>query len=82
MRPVSKKKETPTFEQAMARLDEIVAALDGGTLSLDDSLALFSEGAQLIAFCNGSLEEAKLTLEQIFPVDGAPGASPEQKGDK
>ena len=58
-----------TFEQAMARLDEIVRALDGGALPLDDSLTLFSEGAALIAFCNKSLEEAKLTLEQLFPGD-------------
>jgi len=51
----------------MARLDEIVRALDGGVLPLDDSLALFSEGAELVAFCNKSLEGAKLTLEQLFP---------------
>ena len=67
MKPVSGKKKEPTFEQAMARLDEIVSALDGGMVSLDDSLALFSEGAELIAFCNKSLEGAKLTLEQLFP---------------
>jgi len=66
MKPVGEKKKKITFEQAMARLDEIVAALDGGALSLDDSLALFSEGAELIAFCNSSLEGAKLTIEQIF----------------
>jgi len=79
---VSKKKQPPTFEQAMARLDEIAAALDTGTLCLDDSLALFSEGAQLIAFCNGSLEEAKLTLEQLFPADVATDNNIKQKGDK
>ena len=71
-----------TFEQAMARLDEIVSALDGGTLSLDASLVLFSEGAQLIAFCNSTLEDAKLTLEQLFPADSAPFNHTEQKGDK
>lgn len=56
-----------TFEQAMARLEEIVAALDSGKLTLNDSLALFSEGAALVKQCNGALEEAKLKLEELFP---------------
>ena len=64
---MSKKKGHLTFEQAMDRLDEIAATLDKGALPLDDSLALFSEGAQLIAFCNKSLEGARLTIEQLFP---------------
>ena len=68
---MSKKKAQLTFEQAMARLDEIAATLDKGTLSLDDSLALFSEGAELIAFCNKSLEGAQQTIERLFPQDAA-----------
>ena len=68
---MSKKKAQLTFEQAMARLDEIAAILDKGALSLDDSLALFSEGAELIAFCNKSLEGAKLKIETLFPQDEA-----------
>jgi len=68
---MSKKKAQLTFEQAMARLDEIAAILDKGALPMDDSLALFSEGAELIAFCNKSLEGAQLTIEQLFPGDGA-----------
>ena len=65
-----KKKAELTFEQAMARLDEIAATLDKGALPLDDSLALFSESATLIAFCNKSLEGAQLTIEKLFPSDG------------
>jgi len=64
---MSKKKAQLTFEQAMARLDEIAAMLDKGVLPLDESLALFSEGADLIAFCNKSLEGAQLKIEQLFP---------------
>lgn len=58
-----------SFEQAMKRLDEILASLDSGTLSLDASLALFSEGAGLITYCNQSLEDAKLRLEELFPEE-------------
>ena len=68
---MSKKKTQLTFEQAMARLDEIAATLDKGVLSLDDSLALFSEGAELIAFCNKSLEGAQLKIERLFPQNEA-----------
>ena len=66
---MARKKEQLTFEQAMDRLDEIAAMLDKGVLSLDDSLALFSEGAELISFCNKSLEGAQLKIEQLFPRD-------------
>ena len=60
-------KKTATFEQAMSRLDEITAALDSGGLELEESLKLFSEGAELIGFCNKKLENAKLTIETLFP---------------
>ena len=60
------KKET-TFEQAMNRLDEIVAALDGGQSTHDESPKLFSEGAELISFCNGKLNDAELPVERRLP---------------
>ena len=41
-----------TFEQQLARLEEIVAALEKGDALLADSLALFEEGAKLIAACS------------------------------
>lgn len=70
MKPVGKKETSLTFEQAMTRLDEITAGLDRGTIPLDDSLALFSEGARLIDFCNKTLKEADLTLQELFPPEG------------
>lgn len=56
-----------TFEDGIERLERIVTALDSGRLSLDASLELFTEGAELIRFCNTSLEEAELRLEELFP---------------
>jgi exodeoxyribonuclease VII small subunit len=53
----------------MLRLDEIVARLDGGEASLEESLALFGEGAELMAFCEKKLADAKLTVEKLFPED-------------
>jgi len=52
------------FEKAMERLEEIVENLEGGELSLEDSLKVFEEGMKLARFCSHKLEEAekKVTL--------------------
>lgn len=62
-------KQTTTFEEALRRLDEVVAELDGGEASLDQSLKLFSEGAQLLTFCQKKLEQATLKVEKLFPEE-------------
>ena len=54
-----------TFETAMARLEEIVALLEGGKCTLDESLKLFEEGARLTAFCNESLKTAEQKITQL-----------------
>lgn len=60
-------KKNLSFEQAMVRLDEIVETLGGGSASLEDSLKLYGEGAELLAFCEGKLGDAKLKIETLFP---------------
>ncbi|MCL2056859.1 MAG: exodeoxyribonuclease VII small subunit [Oscillospiraceae bacterium] len=65
-----------TFEAALERLDQIVAALGSGDAPLDRSLALYKEGAELTAFCAQKLEQAKLTVETLFPP--APGVQPDE----
>ena len=79
---MGKQDNSLTFEQAMARLDQIASALDEGTVSLDNSLALFSEGAGLIAFCNQSLEKASLTIEELFPTDGQGTKKPKANSER
>lgn len=51
----------------MDRLDEIVAELDKGEASLDESLQLFGEGAELLGLCEKKLGDAKLKVEKLFP---------------
>lgn len=73
------KKKEPTFESAIARLEEIVRALDGGDAPLDESLALFEEGVGLVKFCSGKLDAAEQKVKilqkgesgEITPVDFA-----------
>ncbi|PWM25160.1 MAG: exodeoxyribonuclease VII small subunit [Oscillospiraceae bacterium] len=54
-----------TFEQAMQRLDEIVARLSEENPPLEESLSLYAEGASLIASCNRELEQARVKLETL-----------------
>ena len=55
-----------TYEQAMARLEEIVTKLDDGSLPLDESIKLFEESTKLASFCNTSLEKAKLKITELY----------------
>ena len=49
----------------MARLEEIVARLESGNCTLDESLKLFEEGTKLTAFCNESLKAAEQKITQL-----------------
>lgn len=54
-----KKDEEPkSFEDAMARLDEIVAKLEEDKLPLDEMLARYEEGVALARYCSEKLEAA------------------------
>jgi exodeoxyribonuclease VII small subunit len=57
---------TPKFEEAMARLEQIVHALEGGDLSLDDSLRAFEEGTALLRYCTRRLEETERRIEVLM----------------
>jgi exodeoxyribonuclease VII small subunit len=54
-----KSQKTASFEAAMAELEQIVADMEAGKLSLEDSLAAYKRGAELLAFCRGRLEDAQ-----------------------
>lgn len=59
-----------TFEQALARLEQITAELESGELSLEKSLEKFNEGMALVQFCSGRLDEAKSQVELLLHTDG------------
>lgn len=60
----------PKFEQALKRLEQIVDSLEGGTLSLEESLKVFEEGVKLARLCTKRLEEAERKVE-ILTTDAA-----------
>lgn len=62
-----------TFESSMARLEQIVRAMERGDVALDESLKLFQEGTELVRSCQKLLDEAQLQVKQIMTApDGSP----------
>lgn len=53
------------FESALKNLEDIVAQLEGGELSLDKSLELFEEGVRISRFCSTKLQEAERRVEVL-----------------
>ena len=54
-----------SFEESLTKLEEIVAQLERGDLSLEDSVKLFEEGTRLSADCRKQLEEAEGKVELL-----------------
>ena len=50
---------TIKFEEAMARLEEAVRLLEGGALSLDESIEKYEEALKYVRICNEMLEKAE-----------------------
>ena len=47
------------FESAVVELEQIVADMEAGKLPLEDSLAAYKRGAELLSFCRGRLDDAQ-----------------------
>lgn len=62
-----------TFEQSMARLEQIVRAMERGDVPLEESLKMFQEGTELVRSCQKLLDEAQLQVKKIMTApDGSP----------
>ncbi len=65
--------EKLTFEQSMARLEEIVKALEKGDVSLENALSMFEEGTKLVKSCSKLLDTAEQKIVKLMKgADGAP----------
>ncbi len=71
-----------SFEDALNRLEQIVSKLESGQAPLEESIALYEEGARLKAHCEDRLKAAQLRVEKIVVgADGqAKGAEPADFG--
>jgi exodeoxyribonuclease VII small subunit len=78
-----KSQKAAGFESAMAELEKIVADMEEGKLSLEDSLAAYKRGAELLSFCRTRLEDAQQQVRVLeegvlkdFSGTGGSGQSP------
>lgn len=65
--------QNKTFEESMARLEQIVRAMERGDVALEESLKLFQEGTELVRGCQKLLDDAQLQVKKIMMApDGSP----------
>lgn len=68
-----------SFEQNMARLEELVTLLERGEAPLEESLKLFEEGTTLMKQCSGLLDKAEQKVTLLTAgADGKPEELPFQ----
>ncbi len=66
-------KKSKTFEESMARLEQIVRGLEQGNVPLEESLKLFQEGTELVRSCGQLLDDAELQIKKVMTAaDGSP----------
>lgn len=63
-------KHTPkTFEEALARLESITQSMQNSHLPLEEALAAYQEGTELVRFCQEKLEQVEQKL-QVLDTEG------------
>ena len=59
-----------SFEVAITELQSVVERLEAGKVALDESLALYERGMQLVKLCNGYLDDAERRVSAVRVQDG------------
>lgn len=57
------------FQEAMSRLDEIVALLNNNELELEEAMSLFEEGLKLSTQCEKQLKKFEEKMDQLVEVN-------------
>jgi exodeoxyribonuclease VII small subunit len=64
------------FEHSLDELEQLVARMEGGELSLDESLASFERGIGLFRHCQQSLQQAELRVRLLLDPDAPDSVEP------
>lgn len=79
---MAKEPKQQTFEESVAELEKIVAAIESGQVGLEDSLAKYEQGMALVKKCRTILERAEKRIEQLTQSpDGSLCPEPMDSGD-
>ena len=60
---------TKTFEESMLELEQVVASLESGDITLDESLKLFEKGIKLSKSCQKKLDDAEKKVKILTASD-------------
>jgi exodeoxyribonuclease VII small subunit len=60
-------KDSLSYEDAVVELEALVQRMEGGSLSLEDSLAAYRRGAELVAHCRKALADVQ---QQVKVLEG------------
>ncbi len=71
-RPPQGEEDAASFEQALERLETIVSELEGGSLSLEESIARYEEGVRLSRRLTQTLDQAEKRIERLEAAAGEP----------
>jgi exodeoxyribonuclease VII small subunit len=58
-------RDDPSFETALAELEAIVAKMEDGKLPLEESLAAYQRGVELLRHCEGKLSAAQARISVL-----------------
>lgn len=78
-KPTSAPVETPSvadFEHSLDELEQLVARMEGGEMSLDESLSAFERGIGLYRHCQQALDQAELRVRLLLDPDAPDLAEP------
>ncbi len=64
------------FEYSLDQLEQLVARMEGGELSLDESLSSFERGIGLYRHCQQALDQAELRVRMLLDPDAPDTAEP------
>ena len=56
---------SPSFEDAMAELEQLVAKMESGELPLEASVAAYQRGSELVKYCAAQLERVERQVKVL-----------------
>ncbi len=72
------KEKAISFEESVAQLEQIVQAIESGEVGLEESLAKYEQGMELVKRCRAILDRAEKRMEVLNQTAGGLQASPMQ----
>lgn len=74
---MAKAKKPLNFEKALSELEALVAAMESGEMTLEESLQAFETGVRLTRECQLTLQQAEQKVQLLLADDGTTGDFPD-----